>query len=253
MATLNCNGLRACLRKGLEDWIDRRQPDVLCLQEVRARSKDLGSWAERPCGMHANWAPATRSGYAGVAVLSRRVPDKVEKSFGAELFDTEGRWLRADFGPLTVVSLYLPSGTAGEERQAVKYRCLDLLFERLRMLGRRRKQVIIAGDLNIAHTAKDICNWKGNLNHSGFLPVERAWLSALCDELGWVDALRAVDDRAGRFTWWSQRAGARQRNVGWRIDYQLVTPSLRASIRSAEIDSEPLLSDHAPLVVDYRS
>ena len=252
VATLNVNGIRSCLKKGLDDWVKGCGPDILCLQEVRARPEDIGEWADGPHGMHAHWRPASKPGYSGVALLSKRKPDRVEGEFGDPLFDDEGRWLRADFGPLSVVSIYLPSGSSGEERQKAKFKAMDLLFERLKSLRRSRREFIVAGDVNIAHTEKDIKNWKGNLKNSGFLPEERSWLTDVFDGLGWIDVFRRLDQEDGRYTWWSMRSGARKRNVGWRIDYQIATPGIAKRAARARIDAEPIISDHAPLVIDYR-
>ena len=252
ITTFNCNGIRASLRKGLDQWIARRDPDILCLQEVRARPQDLGDWASRPAGRHACWHPAQRSGYSGVAIISRRRPDVVRRRFGDPIIDGEGRWLEADFGLLTVVSLYLPSGTSGDERQLIKYQVMAKVKRRMDRLLKGGRKVVIAGDFNIAHTERDIANWRGNLKNSGFLPDERAWLGALIDPGGWCDVFRKLDGRAGRYTWWSQRGSARQRNVGWRIDYQFATPAMARRAESVRIDKRPLLSDHAPLTVSYR-
>ena len=251
VATLNVNGIRASLRKGLDAWIQQCNPDFLCLQEIRARPTDLGTWQSGPAGWHTFWHPAQRPGYAGVALLTKHKPTRVTTVFGEPHFDHEGRWLRADFGDLVIISLYLPSGSSSNKRQQIKFACLDLLYQQLRNLRKSGKEFIIAGDINIAHTKLDIKNWKGNLNNSGFLPEERRWFDDICYKLGWVDVFRLLDDSAGRYTWWSQRGGARTRNVGWRIDYQLATPTIAATARAARIDMNPVLSDHAPVVIDY--
>ena len=252
IATFNCNGIRASLRKGLEKWMRRRDPDILCLQEVRARPQDLGAWADSPAGRHACWQPAAKAGYSGVAIISRARPDARRNRFGDRIIDEEGRWLEADFGRLTVVSVYLPSGTSGDERQQVKYAAMKKVCRRLRRLRESGRDVVVAGDFNIAHTNRDIENWRGNRNSSGFLPDERAWIGKLIEKGGWCDVFRKLDGGAGRYTWWSQRGSARARNVGWRIDYQFATPALAARARSCRIDKDPILSDHAPLTVSYR-
>ena len=253
IATLNANGIRASLKKGLDDWIKTRKPDILCLQEVRAMPADLGKWSEGPDGWHAYWHPAQKPGYAGVAMLTKKKPDKVDKVFGDPRFDDEGRWLRADFGNVSVVSVYLPSGSSSPERQQIKFQCMDLLYEKMRKLAKSKRQFVLAGDINIAHTEKDIKNWKGNLKNSGFLPEERQWLTDIFDKLGWVDVFRSLDQSDGRYSWWSQRAGARARDVGWRIDYHLATPTLAKSAKAARIDKDPVISDHAPVVIDYKA
>ncbi len=252
IATLNCNGIRASLKKGLADWITQRDPDILCLQEVRAFPQDLGAWADRPAGRYAAWRPGAKPGYAGVAILSRKRPDSIRPDFGDALFDSHGRWLEADFGPLTVVSLYLHTGSSEESRQQVKYAAMDKLYRRLGRLRRSGRDVVVAGDVNIAHTVKDIRNWRSNQKSPGFLPEERAWVSKVLGRGGWSDVFRLLDDRDGRYTWWSQRSAARAKNVGWRIDYQLATPAMAARASECSIDKDPILSDHAPLIVSYR-
>lgn len=253
IATVNVNGLRASLRKGFEAWLTKRKPDIVCLQEVRAKPEDLGTWADGPAGWQVHWHPAERPGYAGVAILSRRKPDQVERNFGDPIFDTEGRWLAATFGKLTVVSLYLPSGSHDPARQKIKYHCMDLLRRKMQQLNQADQRIIIAGDYNIAHTKLDIRNWQANQKNSGFLPEEREWLSDLLEQDGWVDVFRQQHPRAEHYTWWSQRGGARGRNVGWRIDYQLATPAQAAKVTKVTIDKDPPLSDHAPMLVRYRA
>ena len=252
IATLNVNGIRASLKKGLDDWVSKRKPDVLCLQEVRAKPEDIGKWAEGPSGMEAHWHPAIKPGYAGVALLSRTKPDKIDRKFGNPLFDDEGRWIRADYGNLSVVSVYLPSGSSSDERQQIKFKCMDLLAKKMKSLRKTKRKFILAGDINIAHTEKDIKNWKGNLKNSGFLPEERQWLTDLFGKQGWVDVFRKLDSSDGRYTWWSQRAGARARDVGWRIDYHIATKDVAQVAKSAAIDKDPVISDHAPVVIDYK-
>ncbi len=251
VATLNCNGVRAALRKGLEAWIRRRQPDILCLQEIRATPAALGDWANGPDNWHAYWQPAVKPGYAGVALLSAKPADTINAKFGHPLFDQEGRWLEARFGDLTVISLYLPSGTSGAKRQQIKYQCMDLLRQRLKELQKADRKVIVAGDINIAHTKKDIKNWKNNLRNSGFLPQERAWMDKLVNSGAWIDVFRQLDQGEDLYTWWTQRGNCRQRNVGWRIDYQLATAVVADTALRAAIDKDPILSDHAPVVIDY--
>ena len=251
VANLNCNGVRAALRKGLEGWMRQRRPDILCLQEIRATPEVLGAWANGPRNWHAYWRPAAKPGYAGVALLSRRRADTVVTEFGDRLFDHEGRWIEAHFGDLIVASVYLPSGSSGPARQQIKFQCMKLLYRRLAKMLRTGKAVIVAGDINIAHTKQDITNWKSNLHNSGFLPDERAWLDRVTGQLGWTDMFRQFVQGAGHHTWWAQRGDCRARNIGWRIDYQFATaPAATCAVR-ATIDTKPVLSDHAPLVVDY--
>ena len=249
--TLNCNGIRSAARKGMFDWLLPQSADLVCLQETRAQEHQLASHGFRPAGYHCHYFEAERPGYSGVAAFSKRRPDRVIRGFGVTEFDREGRYLELQFGPLSVVSLYLPSGSSGPERQAAKMRFLDAFLPYLQRLGRRRRDYIFCGDFNIAHRPIDLKNWRANQKNSGFLPDERAWLDRVFGELGWVDAFREVDPRPEQYTWWSNRGQARAKNVGWRIDYQIASPRLRGAARSATIAREPRFSDHAPLVMEY--
>jgi exodeoxyribonuclease-3 len=249
--TLNCNGIRSAAAKGFFDWLPAQAADVVCLQETKAQEHQLDDAKFRPDGFHCRYYDARRKGYSGVAVYSRQKPDRVIRGIGVAEFDDEGRYLEFQFGRLSVVSLYLPSGSSGPERQASKYRFLDAFFPYLKKLGRRDRDYILCGDFNIAHRPIDLKNWRANQKNSGFLPEERAWLDRVFDELGWVDAFREVDPRPDRYTWWSNRGQARAKNVGWRIDYQVASPRLKGKARSAAIFTERWFSDHAPLVMDY--
>jgi exodeoxyribonuclease-3 len=184
-------------------------------------------------------------------VYSKTKPDRVIRGFGVPEFDGEGRYLELQFGRLSVVSLYLPSGSSGPERQASKFRFLDFFLPYLKRVGKRRRDFVLCGDFNIAHQPIDLKNWRSNQKNSGFLPEERAWLDRLFSELGWVDAFREVDPRPEQYTWWSNRGQARSRNVGWRIDYQVVSRSLAGKARAASIYKDSWFSDHAPLTMDY--
>ncbi|MBI4700728.1 MAG: exodeoxyribonuclease III [Deltaproteobacteria bacterium] len=249
--TINVNGVRSATAKGLWSWLGRQRADVVCLQETRAGPEELPAEVGRLDGWHRFFRHADRPGYSGVALLARRRPDRVMDRLGFAPFDREGRYLRADFGDLSVVSLYVPSGTTGDERQAFKMRCLARLSRHLRELRRAGRHYLLCGDLNIAHTKADIENWRGNQNHSGFLPEERAWLDRLFGPEGWTDAFRVVDQRPRQYTWWSNRGRAWENNVGWRIDYQVASPALGALARSAAIYKRQRFSDHAPLCIDY--
>lgn len=252
VATLNVNGIRSGLAKGLAAWLQKNRPDVLCLQEIKTQPKDLEQWSAALPDWHCQWLPAAKPGYAGVGVVSRAKPAKTVAKFGHAVFDGEGRWLEIDCALGKVVSLYLPSGTTGDVRQRVKYEAMDLLYKRLDRLRKGGGPVVVAGDYNIAHTKLDIKNWQSNQKKSGFLPEEREWFGEVLAKLEWVDVFRALEPRPEQYSWWSLRSGARKRNVGWRIDYQLATPALAAKAAKAWIDAGPVLSDHAPVVVDYR-
>ncbi|MGH8249594.1 MAG: exodeoxyribonuclease III [Steroidobacteraceae bacterium] len=249
--TLNCNGVRSAAGKGMFQWLSAQDADVICLQETKAQEHQLKEVCFRPGGYHCRYYDAKRPGYSGVAVYSKRKPDRVVAGFGVAEFDGEGRYLEFQFGRLSVVSLYLPSGSAGPERQASKFRFLDAFLPYLRKLGRRKRDYLLCGDINIAHREIDLKNWKSNRKNSGFLPEERAWLDRLFGDFGWVDAFREVDPRSEQYTWWSNRGQARAKNVGWRIDYQIASPSLAGRARSASIYRDTWFSDHAPLTMGY--
>ncbi|MGQ0428517.1 MAG: exodeoxyribonuclease III [Gammaproteobacteria bacterium] len=251
IVTLNCNGIRSAADKGLFEWLPEQGADVVCLQETKAQEHQLDDRKFRPDGMYCRYHDAERKGYAGVAVFSRTKPSRVIGGFGVPEFDREGRYLELQFPQLSVVSLYLPSGSAGPERQASKFRFLDAFLPYLRKLLRRLRQYLLCGDFNIAHREIDLKNWRANRKNSGFLPEERAWLDAVFGELGFVDAFREVDPRPDQYTWWSNRGQAWAKNVGWRIDYQVASPGLRGKARAAHIYKERRFSDHAPLVMDY--
>lgn len=249
--TVNVNGIRAAARKGFFDWLRRQRADVVCLQETRAQASQLSDTVFRPRGYHAYYYDAEKKGYSGVAIYSKREPDAVRRGLGWPDMDREGRYLQADFGPLSVVSLYLPSGTSGDERQAVKYDFLERFGSQLKSLRRKRREYIICGDWNIAHKPIDLRNWRGNQKNSGFLPEERAWMDQLFGPLGYVDAFRIVRPEPDLYTWWSNRGRAWDKNVGWRIDYQVITPGLKDAVRTASIYKNKRFSDHAPLIMDY--
>jgi exodeoxyribonuclease-3 len=256
--SLNTNGIRSAARKGLFDWLPEQQADVLCIQETKAQIADLECDPQfYPEGWHAHFNSAQKKGYAGVAAYSRRKPDTVLDKLGVTEFDDEGRYLELRFGKLSVVSLYQPSGSAGPERQASKDRFLEFFLPRLREWAGNGRDYILCGDWNIAHRNIDLKNWKSNQKNSGFLPHERAWLDKVFgaepEGLGWVDAYRALHPDVGgeAYTWWSNRGQAWANNVGWRIDYHIVTPGLRDKLKCASVYKAQRFSDHAPLILDY--
>jgi len=225
--------------------------DVVCIQETKAQVHQLTDEVFSPSGFHCYYEDAEKKGYSGTAIYTRHKPKQVIRGYGDPEFDSEGRYLEVQLGGINVVSLYLPSGSSGDERQTAKYRCLDSFGEHLKKLRRRRSETVVCGDWNIVHKEADIKNWKGNQKNSGCLPEERAWLDAVFGELGFVDAFRVVDQRAEQYTWWSNRGQAWAKNVGWRIDYQVVTPALAPRVRAASIYTRTRFSDHAPLTIDY--
>lgn len=249
--TLNANGIRAAARKGFFDWLAGQRADVVCIQETKAQVHQLTDPVFRPEGYHCYYHDAEKKGYSGVALYSRHAPVEVRHGLGWEVMDSEGRWLQADFGELSVISLYLQSGSSKDERQQIKYQAMDYLQPRLREMARDGREYVVCGDWNIAHRKIDLKNWRGNQKNSGFLPEERAWMGQLFDDLGWVDAFRAIEPGEHHYTWWSNRGRAWDNNTGWRIDYQVATPGIAATARAVEIYKAQRFSDHAPLIMDY--
>ncbi|MCC6560560.1 MAG: exodeoxyribonuclease III [Xanthomonadales bacterium] len=249
--SFNANGIRSAATKGFFDWMAAHNPDALCLQETKAQVEQLDDAVFAPPGYHRYFRDAaTKKGYSGVAIYSRRQPDEVRTALGWNEFDDEGRYLEARFGELSVVSLYLPSGSSGDERQQFKFRVMDWLTPILAQWAASGRDYVLCGDWNIVRSSLDIRNWTSNQKTSGCLPAERAWLNGLCEQ-DWVDAYRAVHPQGEDYSWWSQRGAARAKNVGWRIDYQLVSAGLRDRLRACSIAAAPKFSDHAPVLVDY--
>lgn len=249
--SLNANGIRAAARKGFFEWMQQQNVDVVCIQETKAQIHQLTDACFTPAGYHCFYEDAEKKGYSGVAIYSRQKPDTVIRGLGIEEFDREGRYLEIQLGKLNIVSVYLPSGSSGDERQQFKYGCLDRFLTHLQTLRRRRREYILCGDWNIAHKNIDIRNWRSNQKNSGFLPEERAWLDKLFDKVKYVDAFRQVNEEPDQYTWWSNRGRAWDNNVGWRIDYHIVTPALADKVLATDIYKAQRFSDHAPLTVDY--
>jgi exodeoxyribonuclease-3 len=251
--TLNLNGIRSAWRKDFVKWMTRQRADVVCVQELKAQAADLSEEMRRPGSFRGYFHHAEKKGYSGVGMYCRREPDRVIEGVGIRDVDSEGRYLRADFGRLSVISVYLPSGSSGPHRQAVKFRFMDHFFPCLRKLVAERREILLCGDWNIAHKEIDLKNWRANQKNSGFLPEERAWLTRVFDELGWVDVYRRLrpDATGAAYTWWSNRGQAWAKNVGWRIDYHIATPKLAATAKRAAIYKKTRFSDHAPLAIDY--
>jgi exodeoxyribonuclease III len=252
--SFNANGLRSAATKGFFDWFLAQDADLLCVQETKAQEHQLGAAALRPDGYRCWFRDATtKKGYSGVGIYSRREPDAVLTELGWHDFDEEGRYIEARFGNLSVVSLYFPSGSSGELRQDFKFRCMEWFGTVLDGWLTSGRDYVICGDFNIVHTRRDIRNWTSNQKNSGCLPEERAWLEMLFAERGWIDSYRHLRPEGEDYTWWSQRGAARANDVGWRIDYQVVTPSLRERLLDCAICPRELkFSDHAPYRVDYR-
>lgn len=249
--SFNANGIRAAVRKGFFQWLPRQKADVVCLQETKAQKHQLEVPEFRPKGFHCYYEDAEKKGYSGVAIYSKQEPDEVIYGFGSPEFDAEGRHIEARFGDLSVVSVYMPSGSSSEERQQAKFRYLDEFMQYLQAIKKDGRRYVICGDWNIAHKEIDLKNWRGNRKNSGFLPEERAWLDDVFDGEGFVDAFREVNPAADQYTWWSNRGRARENNVGWRIDYQVVSAALKDKALKARIHKTTWFSDHAPLIMDY--
>ena len=250
--SFNANGIRSAARKGFFDWLHDEDVDIVCIQETKAQIAQLEADPTFfPEGYVTQYVEAEKKGYSGVGILSRKKPTQIHTSFGYALADQEGRFIQFDYEHFSVISLYLPSGTSGEHRQEVKYAFLEAFEAYLNTLKASGRKYIICGDYNIAHKIIDIKNWRANQKNSGFLPEERAWLDKVFGDMGFVDAFRVVSDAEAQYTWWSQRGQARANNVGWRIDYQVVTNNVKPFIQDACIKPEPYFSDHAPLILDY--
>ncbi|WP_037586469.1 exodeoxyribonuclease III [Stenoxybacter acetivorans] len=249
----NVNGIRSAAKKGFLDYLVQANADIVCVQELKAQEADMDEAMKHPNQMHGVWHTAQKRGYSGVAIYSKRKPDAVQIGLGVPEFDEEGRFIRADFGQLSVISLYLPSGSSSDERQQAKFRFLDAFLPILAELKNEGREMLICGDWNIAHHNIDLKNWRGNQKNSGFLPEERAWLTRVIEELVWVDVWRTLYPDAPGYTWWSNRGQAYAKDVGWRIDYHMCTPNLAGKARTAHVYKDEKFSDHAPLVVDYDS
>ena len=249
--TLNVNGIRSAARKGLFRWLARQRADVVCLQEIRCQETDLDAKLHGLKVYQACHAFAKKTGYSGVSLYSRKTPEEVRRGFASREFDAEGRYVEARFGKLWVVSMYMPSGSAGAHRQASKFRFLKAFLVHLEKIRSRGDEMILCGDWNIAHKEIDLRNWRSNQKNSGFLPEERAWLGRVFDELGFVDVFRKLNDRPDQYTWWSNRGQAWKKNVGWRIDYQIATPGIASRARRESIYKARRFSDHSPLIIDY--
>ena len=254
LITLNLNGIRSAASKGFVAWAAQTGADCMGVQEIKAQAVDVAGRFETVAGMQGHFHFAEKKGYSGVGIYSRKTPTEVIVGLGQADFDAEGRYVEARFDTaqrnLSIISCYFPSGSSGDERQAVKFRFLDQVYPHLLALKAER-EFILVGDINIAHKEIDLKNWRGNRKNSGFLPEERGWMTRLLDEAGLVDVFRSLNPHPEQYTWWSNRGQARANNVGWRLDYHLATPGIAALARREAIYLDQRFSDHAPLTVDY--
>jgi exodeoxyribonuclease-3 len=254
LVTLNLNGIRSAANKGFVPWAESAAADCMGVQEIKAQAADVAGRLDRLAGLQGHFHFAQKKGYSGVGLYTRQEPSDVIVGIGSPEFDAEGRWVEARYDTprrkLSVVSCYFPSGSSSEDRQAAKYRFLAAIYPHLMQLKAEREFVLL-GDINIAHQAIDLKNWRGNQKNSGFLPEERAWMTRLLIEGGLVDVFRTLNPRPEQYTWWSNRGQAWAKNVGWRIDYHLATPGLAALARREAIYLDQRFSDHAPLTIDY--
>ena len=249
----NLNGVRSAAKKGFFDWMAKQDADMVCVQELKAVAADMTPDFLNPGGYHGHFHYAEKKGYSGAGVYSKKKPDRVTIGFGSPEFDAEGRYVQCDFGKLTVISVYCPSGSSSEERQEAKFRFMEVFLPHLQSLKDSGQEVVVCGDWNIAHKEIDLKNWKSNQKNSGFLPEERAWMTRVFDEVGLVDAYRALhpETTGDAYTWWSNRGQAWANNVGWRIDYHVTSPGIGAKVKKAAIYKDERFSDHAPLTIHY--
>ncbi|HJV73186.1 MAG TPA: exodeoxyribonuclease III [Noviherbaspirillum sp.] len=249
----NLNGIRSAAKKGFFEWMAQQAPHVVCVQELKAQAADMTPEFLAPHGYHGHFHYAEKKGYSGVGIYSKFEPDAIQVGFGCHEFDAEGRYVQCDFGKLSVISLYCPSGSSSDERQQAKFRFMEVFLPHLAKLRESGQEIVICGDWNIAHKEIDLKNWKSNQKNSGFLPEERAWLTRVFDEVGWHDVYRRLhpDTTGDAYTWWSNRGQAWAKNVGWRIDYHIATGGIADKAAAAAIYKEQRFSDHAPLTIEY--
>ena len=251
IVSLNLNGIRSAVNKGFLKWLPAQDADAICVQEIKAQDRDLGEAIRNPDGYRGCFHFADRPGYSGVGIYCRKTPDRTIEGLGIADIDAEGRYLEARFGNLSIISVYVPSGTTSPERLAIKFSFMARFIASLHRLAQSGREVILCGDWNVAHREIDLKNWRANRKNSGFLPEEREWFSGVLEKLGYVDVFRLLNQEPEQYTWWSNRGQAWAKNVGWRIDYQLATPGIASKARSCAIFKAQRFSDHAPLTIDY--
>lgn len=245
----NVNGIRSALNKGLLEWLKEASPDILCLQELKAHPEQVDISIFNSLGYNVYWHAAQKKGYSGVAIFSKTEPENVEYGSGMDHYDEEGRILRVDYKDFSVMSLYIPSGSSGDERQAFKMQFLEEFLPYITELKKEKKNLIISGDFNICHKPIDIHNPVSNKNSSGFLPEEREWVTKFLDT-GFIDTFRYFNDQPHQYTWWSFRFNARLKNLGWRIDYHMATLEMNERLVEAKIFQDIKHSDHCPILLE---
>jgi len=249
--TINVNGIRSAQRKGFFTWLEAQDADVICVQETKAQVDQLSDPVFHPAGYHCFYYDAEKKGYSGTAIYARQKPDKITRGLGWDPCDSEARYLQADFPGISVISLYVPSGSSSDEALARKLDFHDRIMPHFKSLRRKRREFVICADWNTCHKPIDLKNWKPNQKNSGFLPIERAWLDELYDEAGYVDGFRLLNQNADEYTWWSNRGQAYANNVGWRLDYHVITPGLVDKAQSVSVYRDEKFSDHAPVIMDF--
>ena len=249
--SINVNGIRAAQRKGFFEWLALQDADVVCLQEIKAQEVQLEDPVFYPEGYHCYYYDAVKKGYSGTALYCKQKPNKVTKGLGWEPCDSQARYIQADFDGISVVSMYVPSGSSNEEALARKLSFHDQIMPHFESLRRKRREYVICADWNTCHKEIDLKNWRPNRKNSGFLPIERAWLDSLYDEVGYLDGFRLLNQDADEYTWWSNRGQAYANNVGWRLDYHVITPGLKDKAKAAWVYRDERFSDHAPVIMDF--
>ena len=251
IVSCNLNGIRSAHRKGFFDWYKKQRADILCIQELKAQEDQIEVNSMFSKNIHSYFKCAEKKGYSGVSIHSKIEPDKIIYEYGDKEFDNEGRYIEAMFGDISVISLYAPSGSSGDHRQAAKFRFMKSFNKHLNKILKSKRKYIICGDWNIAHKEIDIKNWKANQKNSGFLPEERKWIDRIINHYGCIDAFRNINKDPHNYTWWSNRGRAWDNNVGWRIDYQMLSSTKNIKVLAANIYKKERFSDHSPLIIDY--
>jgi len=247
----NVNGIRGAQKRGFSDWLASESPDILCVQETKASPDQLPEALKNPPGYHSYWNSAQRKGYSGVGVYSKKEPLNLTVSMGLKSFDEEGRLMQLDFGDFVLFNVYFPNGKSGPERLRFKMDFYDAFLERIELLRQHQNRLVVVGDVNTAHNEIDLARPKENSKISGFLPIERAWIDKVVSR-GYVDTFRHLHPETVKYSWWDMKSRARERNVGWRIDYVFVTREMLDSVKSAFILNDLMGSDHCPVGVDLQ-